>query len=101
MRKGKEKAEPGWGRGIRQEVCCLSMTVLLLLLAVAPARAADLPTNFEQANKLYEEGKFAAAADAYNALVESGSASTAIYFNRGNAFFKLGQIGRAIASYRL
>ncbi|MDB6109938.1 MAG: tetratricopeptide repeat protein [Pedosphaera sp.] len=79
----------------------LPFMVFLLLLAVGPIRAADLSASFEQANKLYEEGKFAAAVDAYNTLLETGRASTAIYFNRGNAFFKLGQVGRAIASYRL
>jgi tetratricopeptide (TPR) repeat protein len=79
----------------------LPFMVFLLLLALAPLEAADLSAGFEQANKLYEEGKFAAAADAYNKLLETGSASTALYFNRGNAFFKLGQVGRAIASYRL
>jgi tetratricopeptide (TPR) repeat protein len=74
---------------------------LLVLLAALPLRATDLASGFDQANKLYEEGKYAAAADAYDKLSASGTASEALYFNRGNALFKAGQLGRAIASYRL
>lgn len=40
------------------------------------------------------------AADAYQKILEAGQASSAIYFNLGNAFFKSGQIGRAIEAYR-
>ena len=32
-------------------------------------------------------------------MVRAGAASPAVYFNLGNAFFKQGQIGRAIAAY--
>jgi tetratricopeptide (TPR) repeat protein len=64
------------------------------------SRAALSDAAFESANKLYEEGKFAQAAAAYESLVKSGQASAALYFNQGNAWFKSGQIGRAIAAYR-
>ncbi len=54
---------------------------------------------FEAANKLYAQGEFTKAAGAYEALLQSGQASEAIYFNLGNAFFKAGQLGRAIVAY--
>ena len=54
---------------------------------------------FDSANKLYEQGKFAEAASAYEKMVQTGQASAAVYYNLGNAFFKAGQIGRAIAAY--
>ncbi len=60
----------------------------------------DAPAAFENANKSYEEGKYADAATAYGKLIAAGSVSEALYFNRGNALLKMGQIGRAIASYR-
>jgi tetratricopeptide (TPR) repeat protein len=62
--------------------------------------AALSAAAFDSANKLYEEGKFAEAASAYDTLAKSGQYSAALYFNLGNAFFKSGQIGRAIAAYR-
>ncbi len=78
----------------------LQLAAVVAFLFQAHARA-DLSTNaFESANKLYEEGKFAEAASAYQKLAQSGQASAALYFNLGNAFFKSSQIGRAIAAYR-
>ncbi len=65
----------------------------------APVSAREAASNFDAANKLYEQGKFAEAAAAYEKLLPPGSSSPVIYFNLGNAFFKSGQIGRAIAAY--
>jgi tetratricopeptide (TPR) repeat protein len=56
--------------------------------------------GFEAANKLYEEWKFREAAEEYAGLIEAGQRSAAIYFNWGNALFKSGQLGRALAAYR-
>ena len=78
------------------------VSLVLLLVAWLPfCSRADLSASaFESANKLYEEGKFAEAAAAYESLVQSRQVSAALYFNLGNAWFKSGQIGRAIAAYR-
>jgi tetratricopeptide (TPR) repeat protein len=72
---------------------------LVLLLAIT-GFAGKVSTGFDSANKLYEEGKFSDAASAYEKMIQSGTASSAIYFNLGNACFKSGQLGRAIAAYR-
>ncbi|MEW6306980.1 MAG: tetratricopeptide repeat protein [Verrucomicrobiota bacterium] len=71
---------------------------MLLTLFTIPIPAADA---FDQANKLYEQGKYADAAGAYEKLLQSGTISPAIYFNLGNALFKAGQTGRAVYYYRL
>ena len=78
----------------------LQLFLALLLLATASARAADAVPAFDQANKLYEEGKFSAAAEAYAKIIPAGNRSPAVLFNQGNAHFQAGQIGRAIAAYR-
>ena len=75
--------------------------ILLLLCAGNVARADDVSTAFDQANQLYEEGKFAEAATAYAKMLRPGQASPALYFNLGNALFKAGQVGRAVLNYRL
>jgi len=77
-----------------------SLSCLLLLFATGELRAEDLSAGFNQANKLYEQNKFAEAADAYEKLIHTGSVSPALYFNLGNAYFKAGQTGRAIVAYR-
>lgn len=69
--------------------------LLLIALICFSALAAD----FESANRLYEKGDYAAAAGAYEKLTSTGRASPALLFNLGNAYFKNGQIGRAVAAY--
>jgi len=80
--------------------------VVLLLAGLSSAASAAEPTEagagIEAANKLYEQGKFAEAAAAYEALALTHSlkVSPALLFNLGNARFKAGEIGRAIVAYR-
>lgn len=78
----------------------LSVVAFLLLGPVSPIRAAAPVAAFEAANKLYEEGKFNEASSAYEDLLKSGARSAAVCFNLGNAFFKSGQLGRAVTAYR-
>ena len=52
------------------------------------------------ANRLYEDGQFAQAAQAYQQLADQGFADSALFFNLGNAYFKQGDYGRAILNYR-
>ncbi len=75
------------------------LAILFAGLLVSMCGAAPVPT-FDSANRLYEEGKFTQAAAGYQALLHSGEVSAAVYFNLGNAFFKTGQLGQAIAAYR-
>src|SRR5881396_3448439 len=76
-------------------------TLLLCCCASAFARADNIASAFEQANRLYEQGQFPEAAAAYQKIIVNGQVSPALYFNLGNALFKSGQIGRAILNYRL
>jgi tetratricopeptide (TPR) repeat protein len=67
------------------------------------ARADTTPAPaaaFEAANRLYEQGQFLEAAQAYAELWNQGTRSAALLYNQGNAWFKAGQIGRAVATYR-
>lgn len=77
-----------------------AVVMAMLALLGGSARAADAAGEFENANRLYEQSKFAAAAAAYQQMVEHGQVSPALYFNLGNALFRSGQAGRAIAAYR-
>ena len=79
------------------------LAVILIMLGFGIFRAAgavEAETNFDAANKLYGSGKFEDAANAYDQLIQAGRVSPALYFNLGNACFKSGQLGRAIAAYR-
>ena len=76
-----------------------TLWICLLSLISLPVLAQSVTATFDNANKLYEQGKFAEAAALYEKLLQSGHVADALYFNMGNAFFKGGQIGRAIAAY--
>ena len=62
--------------------------------------AADAAGDFSAANKFYAEGKFSAAATAYERILNSGGHSPNLLFNYGNAEFKCGNLGQAIAAFR-
>jgi tetratricopeptide (TPR) repeat protein len=76
------------------------LVCFIALICTVQLFAADISADFNAANKLYAEGKFAAAAAAYEKILHTGAVSPALWFNYGNAEFKLGQPGRAIAAYR-
>ena len=74
------------------------------LSGITPVNAAggeDIASAFDRANRLYEQGKYDDAIAGYRALLQSGRGSAALYFNLGNAYFKNGHPGAAIANYRL
>jgi tetratricopeptide (TPR) repeat protein len=77
------------------------MAVLGMLLAFCTARGADAPNpgQFDQANGLYEAGKYDQAKQAYGALVKSGPLSANLFYNLGNTEWKLGNGGEAVADY--
>jgi tetratricopeptide (TPR) repeat protein len=86
------------------------MTRLLLLIIAIDVSSAWLPAaatpgnsaaEFDRGNRLYEQGHFAEAAAVYDNLIKAGTQAPAVWFNLGNAAYKSGQIGAAIAAYRV
>lgn len=76
------------------------LALCLMVLMVGSAGAAiDLSQAFDEANKLYEQGKFGAAADAYEQLIKEGMTTPAVLFNLGNTRFRNGELGRAIIAF--
>ncbi len=76
----------------------LAMTLCLLFVG-GPAVVAEQPPSFAEANAKYEAGDFKAAAGSYEAILGSGKASPELYYNLGNAYFRLGQKGKALLAY--
>ena len=73
---------------------------LLVAVTVALAPPAAGQTEiFQQGNQLYVEGDFAGAVEAYETVVGAGFESLALHYNLGNAYFKTGELGRAILSW--
>lgn len=85
---------------MRRPAAGLGLALLGWLLAGAPGFAADAAGDFDAANRLYEQGRFQEAAAAYTSLTATAG-TPALWFNLGNAQFKSGQVGEAIAAYRV
>ncbi|MBN1219826.1 MAG: tetratricopeptide repeat protein [Anaerolineae bacterium] len=92
--------------GLRVKSWGLGLTILMvvsLLVAVVPvvAQTEVSPTEaMLRANQSYEAGQYAGAIAIYEAIVEAGIESSEVYYNLGNAYFKQGDLGRAILNYR-
>lgn len=68
--------------------------------AVATDPASETPqTLFFQANTAYGEERYADAVAAYEKVLATGVESGNLHFNLGNAYFKGGDVGRAVLSY--
>jgi len=77
------------------------VTVFVIALGCVTARPARADQNpvFEKANQDYSAGHFQAAVDGYQNLVGAGQRSANLFYNLGNAWFRLGNLGEAILSY--
>jgi tetratricopeptide (TPR) repeat protein len=52
-----------------------------------------------QANILYAKGNYADAAKLYEKVLSTEGVAPELYFNLGNAYYKLNEVGRSILSY--
>ncbi len=73
-------------------------TSVLAGLSVKPARD-DLVRMFEEGNSRYEAGDYDGAIVEYTELVDAGAADKDLFYNLANAFYKTGDLGRAVLFY--
>ncbi len=74
----------------------------LFAVAAVPFRARgadDFAKNFEDANRLYDEAKYAEAEKLYDSIVSGGRYSPELFYNLGNTEFRLDKTGAAILNY--
>jgi tetratricopeptide (TPR) repeat protein len=74
----------------------VSATACLLLASSAFAQS-DAP--FAKANAEYAAGHFKEAIDSYEQLARSGQWSANLFYDLGNAYFRVNDFGRAILNY--
>lgn len=71
----------------------ISITLLL------PLNAQQAENHFSAANAAYQAGEFNKAITEYEAIITGGKVSGALYYNLGNAYYKLNKIGPARLMY--
>jgi tetratricopeptide (TPR) repeat protein len=74
--------------------------IAILCSAVSAASSfAQAEGDFTKANQKYAQGHFKEAISDYEALVRAGQWSANLFYDLGNAYFRVGDFGRAILNY--
>ena len=73
--------------------------IVIISLFLSLISAAQNNAWFEKGNSLYNEGKFTEAIEAYERILESEFHSSELYYNLGNAYYKLNRIAPSIYYY--
>lgn len=81
------------------------LTPLLMLLLGAPPAHAEAPPRapavlLQLGQEAYDAGRYPEAAQAFEELVRGGHVDGAIYYDLGNAYYRLGEVGPAVLAYR-
>jgi tetratricopeptide (TPR) repeat protein len=77
----------------------LSIYIFFFLINSIWAQENNELTDISNANELYHEKDYVAAAKIFNNLITEGYVNGYLYYNLGNTHMRLGQIGPAILNY--
>ena len=76
------------------------LTVIIILFGwVASSMATENQLIIAKANKAYSDGMYANAAELYKQVIATGNVSWELYYNLGNASFKMNDIASAVLYY--
>lgn len=75
------------------------LLVLLALPTFSLRAEGSIGEEFAQANEFYEQKDYSSAIRLYESILSEGTESAGLYYNLGNAYFKSGNLGQAIANY--
>lgn len=70
-----------------------------ILYTAAILSTTVFDATFDRANQAYRDEQFSEAATLYEQLVADGVVDAGVFYNLGNAYFRLKQLGPAIANY--
>lgn len=80
----------------------IKKTILFIFLAallLASSSYAQVNDMMQRANQLYQEEQIEEAIKAYKDILNRGYVSDALYYNLGNSYFRIGQLGYSILYY--
>lgn len=73
--------------------------IILLLFISSVSNAQNTDIVFSNANKLYKEAKYNEAIKLYEEIANQHKASSELYYNLGNAYYKLNKVAPSIYYY--
>ncbi len=75
--------------------------ILFVIIIAASATTFSTPAEeqFKQANDLYQKGEYDKASAIYEEIIDQGYSNAEVYYNLGNAYYKLDKVPDAIINY--
>src|SRR4030067_2160060 len=73
--------------------------LIFLFLFVKIVSAGELENLFQKGNEHYLKGEYQETIRIFQSIVEKGYQGKSLYYNLGNAYFRIGKIGLAILYY--
>ncbi len=77
----------------------LLQIIFLVIYTSAVFANTEVNSLMQSGNDLYKNNQYQSAIDEYNKLVKQGYEGTSLYYNLGNANYRLGKVGFAILYY--
>lgn len=77
----------------------LNIILFFVLSAFTAHAGEDNNELFHRANEKYAQGDYTSAVTIYENILGSGKQASDVYFNLGNAYYRLNKIGLAILNY--
>jgi len=97
-----ERFLTGLEKSAKKEKNIVNTGAVVVLLALAGAtmlQGAPVEHWFDKGNRFYADGNFDSAAVMYEDIISAGTENSAVYFNYGNALFRLHKLGPARQAY--
>ncbi|HRN25308.1 MAG TPA: tetratricopeptide repeat protein [Ignavibacteriaceae bacterium] len=73
--------------------------ILLMIFISLSIAKADVKSEMQKGNVYYKNNQYQLAIDKYDKLIKQGYQGTSLYYNLGNAHYRLGNVGYAILYY--
>ena len=72
---------------------------VLLLISCCFANASEMNAQFDHANQAYRSGNYQKCVQFYQSILSQGYESADLYYNLGNAYYKMNNVPAAILQY--
>jgi len=76
------------------------INIFYLLIILSSLAKADSNSIMQTANEYYKNNRYQLAIEEYNKLLLDGFEGTSLYYNLGNAHYRLGKVGYAILYFQ-
>ena len=78
----------------------MSKIILFFFTFISYSFCIDYNKLFDEANNFFIKENYKESVEIYELIIESGLENSAVFYNLGNSYYRLKDIGQAIWAYR-